>query len=127
MKRFETIAIPTWKNEVAPRFGVADEFTIVTIDSNTVGVPRMVQMNESLCWNERLALLREHGVDVVVCSGFNQRFLPLAQSLGLDVKCGVNGTIEWVVEKYQKKELIYFQRGCAQRRLRKRKGGFCAR
>lgn len=122
MKQHETIAIPLWKNQVAPRFGCADTFLVVAVGRNFVGVSEEVEVNEQSNWNERLSTLLKHKVDVIVCGGFNNQYLPLAERLGLRVKTGVGGNADKVVKQYAEGTLCFGTNRCAQRRKKQIQG-----
>lgn len=99
------VAVPLYEEVVAPRFGFAEDFLVATIENEGISeTHRIILPNNG--WNERLRVLEEHGVSVILCGGFNRRFEPLARSHGIRVICGCVGEAELVAHRFaqQKQE-----------------------
>jgi hypothetical protein len=74
---------------VAPRFRFADRFLIVDIHEGAFMSEQQAILRGD--WPDRLLELKQIGVQTVLCSGFDRRFLPLAASMGIHVISGLGG------------------------------------
>jgi predicted Fe-Mo cluster-binding NifX family protein len=92
------IAVPLFGREVAPRFAFADRFLIAEIEDRSPGLEREEAFTGS-CPDRLLALSRA-GVEVLLCGGFNRRFVPLAVSVGIRVVYGLGGDARELVAAY---------------------------
>lgn len=86
----EILAIPLFGDDVAPRFCAASEFLIAPLPGGALGELRHATV-ASGSWPRRLSQLTSMGVTVLLCGGFDRRFLPLAEGLGLRVVWGLTG------------------------------------
>jgi predicted Fe-Mo cluster-binding NifX family protein len=96
------LLIPLYRNEVAPRFDLAAEVFLVTLDDRgkrieerTVVLPQ--PSSEQLC----NFILRE-AVHVVVCGGIEEEYYQYLIWKKVDVLDSVIGTFEAVVESFIK-------------------------
>lgn len=97
------VAVPLFEDQVAPRFGFADRYLMVTIEDGAV-VGREVHNFSTGGWHQRISRLVEDGVAVLLCGGFNRGFAPFAQSLGLEVVAGLSGRAADLVEAFARGE-----------------------
>ena len=75
-------AIATFGNEVSPRFCCAREALLVeVVDGREVDRSTLV-LGES-CNPDRLRILEGRGVTVLLCGGFDRRYLPEAERAGI--------------------------------------------
>lgn len=98
------VAIPLFGREIAPRLGFADEFLIATIENGRVtseGSQKLVRRG----WLERMTQLRSLGIDVILCCGIIRQFIPLANSMGIDVVTGLTGDARGVLADFVSGEL----------------------
>ena len=58
-----------------------------------------------ISWSERLGLLARQDVSVLICAGFNRRFLPLAENLGIRVEWGLTGRAADLIDAFCRGEL----------------------
>lgn len=116
-------AIPLFGRQVAPRFCSAEELLVVDrIDGREASRKVYPLYGEGL--PERLALVARMGVERLYCGGFNGRFLPLADGLGLQVRWGVVGLAEDAVrEVLAGREPPVVVRGCGRGGHRRGQGG----
>ena len=84
------VAIPLFGAEVAPRFCFTAQMLVACIHRNRVIDEELLDV-EGLRWSQRLEALAELDVKVLLCGGFNRRFLPFARELG--IPC-VNGIVD---------------------------------
>ncbi|MBI5549327.1 MAG: NifB/NifX family molybdenum-iron cluster-binding protein [Deltaproteobacteria bacterium] len=86
-------AIPTFGDEVSPRFCCAREVLIVDVEKGRETGRTSLALGEP-CNPDRLRLLESRGVHLLICGGFNRRFLADAEQVGIHVFWGVVGTVE---------------------------------
>ena len=91
------IAIPLFGDDVAPRFCFTPRMLIAELEENKIESRSMLDV-EGLRWRDRLEALARDDVQVIVCGGFNRRFLPYAEALGLQVVWGQSGEANEVLE-----------------------------
>lgn len=93
------VAAPLFGNSVAPRFGFADEFLIAHVSNNRVEKTEKIVISDQ-GWLNRLSKLKGMGVDVLICSGFNRVFFPLAKRMGIHVFTEFDGDAHTAIEKF---------------------------
>lgn len=134
------VAVPLFGQEVAPRFGYADNFLIAELKDGKVVCVDDIRLEFS-DWHLRLEQLHKRGVDTILCGGFNRFYLPFAKILKIDVIAGLSGDADQLVEAFARgEEMPTFpccrketrrsvRRGCERDgpRRRARKGEFCSR
>lgn len=87
------IAVALFGLEVSPRWCVAREALLVTVRDGVSSGREVLALGD--CSNAvRLGRLHARAVNVLVCGGFDRRFMPLARRLGIRVVCGVSGSAE---------------------------------
>ncbi len=97
------VAIPLFDKDVAPRFGFADTYLIATVDAGRVLSAEQIQSHGAE-WPNRMEQLKELGVNVLLCGGFNRKFLPLAEDLGIRVFAGLAGDAHRCAEAFARGE-----------------------
>ena len=118
------VAVPLFGQDVAPRFGFADEFLVVDVLDGNVINERRLDINSS-GWQGRLSELRGLGVELLLCGGFNRRFEPLANTMGIEVVSGLAGDVRVLLGSLARGEEFPTWGGCqalsfrARRRLRR--------
>ncbi len=90
------VAIPTFGPEVSPRFCCAQEILVVECEGGRE-LSRERLVVGGACNPERLQLLQVRGVTLLLCGGFDRRFLGHAQRAGVHVQWGLCGGIEALV------------------------------
>lgn len=98
------LAVPLHEEDVAPRFCSADRFIIAELRGGQVCRVRRLTFPEEE-WSARLEHLAATGVQVLLCGGFNRRFLPLAEGLGIQVIPGLAGKAEQLIEAFVRDEI----------------------
>jgi len=84
------VAVPLLGEDVAPRFGFADNFLTAEIEGDQIVAYKHIT-TRTKGWVKRLEELRQIDVEVLLCGGFNRLFIPLARSLGMEVVAGLYG------------------------------------
>jgi predicted Fe-Mo cluster-binding NifX family protein len=87
------IAVAVFGQEVSPRWCGAPAALIATVRDGSVVAREVLPLAD--CSNTaRLGKLHARGVSVLVCGGFDRRYLSLAERLGVRVVWGVTGSAE---------------------------------
>ncbi len=87
------IAVPMLGDDVAPRFCSARLFLIVDVEAGRE-VGRTVVPLPQAPIPARLLTLAGLGVTTLLCGGFNRRFRPMAERLGIQVEWRLLGPAE---------------------------------
>lgn len=93
------IAVPLFDDDVAPRFCAARSVLIVDVqgeDRSRTDVRELPQGSLP----QRLGMLGDLRVTHLLCGGFNRRFLPMAEGLGMKVEWGIWGNAQEAVRDY---------------------------
>jgi hypothetical protein len=106
----ERLAVPLFGEDVAPRFSGAHEALLVDEIPAAEGQgrragPAWTVPLQGESWMRRLEHLHASGATVVLCGGFNRRFRPLAEEVGLRVECGLIGRATDLVAAFFADEL----------------------
>ena len=99
------VAIPTFNSRVSPRFDFAPKVLIATVDKGKI-VEREHYSLISLNTIRRGILLREHGVDVLICGGISNFSVRLLSENGIKVIPMVAGELEDVLEQFALGHLV---------------------
>nr|MDO8046052.1 NifB/NifX family molybdenum-iron cluster-binding protein [Candidatus Baldrarchaeota archaeon] len=85
---------------VSDHFGRAPTFTIVDLKTGEVKVipNTSIHMGGSSYPPE---ILREHGVDVMLCSGIGPRAIKMFEQFGIEVYVGATGTAREAIEAWK--------------------------
>jgi predicted Fe-Mo cluster-binding NifX family protein len=112
------VAVPLFGSVVAPRFGFANEFLVALVVDHEITRTERIAI-DTLEWHGRLAALQGRGITVLLCGGFNRRFDPLAESMGIEVIAGLAGDADAVVATFARGEELPVSHRC---RFRRRDG-----
>jgi predicted Fe-Mo cluster-binding NifX family protein len=97
-------AVPIFESDVAPRFGFAERLLVAEIEDHRVVECKEVRIRGQ-GWPGRLEEIRELGIRILLCGGFNRSFLPLSENLGIRVVTGLSGEGRGVLEQFARGEL----------------------
>lgn len=98
------IAIPRMGESVAPCFEYCTTIAIYTVDDSG----RVEQVDVPLASREpfdRVRLLRDQGVDTVICGGMQEVYEDLLRASGLQVVSWVSGAVEDLLGTFLKGDL----------------------
>ena len=99
------IAVPRYEEEVAPCFDYS--VTIVVYTAVNKKIVSQKEFTISSQWPvDRIRLLRDQGVDVLICGGIQDRFEDMVRGSGIEVISWVSGRVEDLLEQYLDKKLI---------------------
>ena len=98
------LAIPLFESEVAPRFSFAQELLLVDMDEDGSWQARKLALIQNSC-RSRLRQLAEWGVGTLLCGGIERQYLPLAESLNIDVIWDLRGEATELIEAFRTKKL----------------------
>lgn len=93
------VAIPTFGQDISPRFCFATEMLVVEVVGHEVLTRKRVPLGD-MSWSERLAVLQAHHVQVLLCGGFPKQYAPVAAAAGIQVTVGLAGSSRHVLEAY---------------------------
>ncbi len=93
------VAIPIFEGDIAPRFGFTSMFLIAEVIDQQVK-SRIIVRVEHQDFFRKLEALQHRDIDTILCGGFNRRYLPAAQDMGLNVLDGLCGDGETVLQAY---------------------------
>ncbi|NIO27739.1 MAG: hypothetical protein GTO29_04195 [Candidatus Latescibacteria bacterium] len=99
------VAIPRFAEDVAPCFEHSATIAIFTIKGGRLvdQVDFTVQSREEL---DRVRLLRDQGVDTLICGGVQDVFEDLLRAAGINVVSWVSGNIADLLERFINGELV---------------------
>jgi predicted Fe-Mo cluster-binding NifX family protein len=112
------VAITEWQGRVSPVFDVAGTVSIHTKNGyeETAHLPHD-------CPQNKLHLLKDHEIDVLICGAISRRVREYAEELGIRVNPFVSGEVGEVLEAWKSGTLenaCYSMPGC--RHCRRRQG-----
>lgn len=118
------VALPVFGEDVAPRFCFARELLVVDLDDDQHETGRRFVLFGPEQWGERIRLLHDLGVEVLLCGGFNRRLQPMADQAGIRVLWGQRGEAETILAAFREGKIdppAQLQQGRARGRGRGRR------
>ncbi|MCP4600481.1 MAG: hypothetical protein GY847_08105 [Proteobacteria bacterium] len=98
------VAIPHFREEIAPCFEYSTSITIFTVEKRLI-VDQISFALESWRLFDRVRLLKDQEVDVLICGGIQDRFEDLVQANGIRTISWVSGNVENLIERFLKDRL----------------------
>lgn len=94
------------QSQVSPHFGRCDSYAIVTIEEGRIkAIEPMSNRNHIDCGGSMRALV-ENGVGLMLVGAIGRRPYLAFKELGIEVRCGITGTVAEAVESYLKGETL---------------------
>ena len=93
------VAIPRYGESVAPCYGYAATVAIFTIADGVVVEQRDFTLTSPRVL-DRVRLLRDQGVDTLICGGVQDRFEDIIRANGIQVLSWVSGNAEDLLREY---------------------------
>ena len=100
------VAIPIFQGRISPAFDWCREMLVVELDANRHEVSRNETKFEDSSPSGRARLLRELGVDVLLCGGISAQLACLIESSRAEVVPWVAGEVDTVLEAYLKGNVL---------------------
>lgn len=99
------VAIPHHAGEVSPCFEYSARMAIFTIRANRVvgKIEFALQSREAF---DRIRLLKDQGVSVLICGGLQDAFEGLLRASGIKVYSWVAGTVEELLQLFMSGRLV---------------------
>jgi len=119
------IAVPVFRARISPVFDVAHLCLLINLRNGTEEERREVLLRGTLP-QDRVAALKQEGVDVLICGGITGATRFLAENAGMRVLAGVAGDVEMVLRAFQERNLdqpSFRMPGCRRRRWKGGRGG----
>ena len=98
------VAIPRFEEQVAPCYEYSATIAIFTVEENAV-VNQVDFRLESRDVFDRLRLLRDQHVDMLICGGVQNVFEDMLKANGIHVISWVSGPVEMLLDRYLRGEL----------------------
>jgi predicted Fe-Mo cluster-binding NifX family protein len=103
------IAIPctgeaSLQSQVSSHFGRCDSYAIVTLEKGEVKAMESILNGAHSDCASPVRVLAEKGVSLMLVEGMGMRPYLVFKELGIEVRCGITGTIAEAVESYLKGE-----------------------
>lgn len=98
------VAIPRFRERVAPCFEYSATITIFTIEQGKVVSQCDFALQSSVAL-DRVRLLRDQEVDVLICGGVQESFEDLVKARGIEVLSWVSGEVEDLLKRFIKGKL----------------------
>jgi len=98
------IAIPRFGESVAPCFEYSATMAIFTVEGGNVIAQRDFALQSQQEF-DRVRLLRDQGVDTLICGGVRDRFEDMIQALGIQVISWVSGDVDDLLDKFLRGKL----------------------
>lgn len=93
------IAIPRLGETVAPCFEFTATIVVFTMDGTELCERREFNLQSKLAL-DRARLLRDQGVEVLICGGVSDRFEDIVKANGVEVVSWVSGRVDDLLEQY---------------------------
>jgi len=99
------ILIPLYGNDVAPRFDLATEVVITTVDHHSKSREEKIVVLSQASAEQLCHLILTEGVDIVICSGIEEEYYQYLTWKKVQVVDSVIGPWQAVLERFSKYKL----------------------
>lgn len=96
------ILIPLYGNDVAPRFDLATEVVLISLDNNSKSQEEKIVVLSQASAEQLCHLIMTAGVDVVICSGIEEEYYQYLTWKKVQVVDSVIGPWQAVLERFSK-------------------------
>lgn len=113
------LAIPIFRSRVAPVLNWSTRLLLLPKGATNLSLAEEVDLTEIPDPFQRLRLLREKGVTLLICGALSPDLRNYARQLGVSIICGVAGEVPDVFEAYCRKGLdqpMFRLPGCRRQR-----------
>jgi predicted Fe-Mo cluster-binding NifX family protein len=112
------LAIPVFRLRVAPVLNWCSKMLILGEDALTRATGQEILLLNMDAF-DRLRILKDEGIDTLICGALTPDLLTYGRHLGLHIICGVAGDVDQVLSAYQEDQLDqprFWLPGCAGQR-----------
>lgn len=99
------VAMPRLGNDVAPCFEYSATISIITFEDGVETTRRDFSLQSRMPY-DRVRLLRDQGVNVLICGGVQNVFERMVRANGIEVISWVSGDVDELVGMYLNDELV---------------------
>jgi predicted Fe-Mo cluster-binding NifX family protein len=92
--------------QVSPHFGRCDSYAIVTLQDGKIEAVESMPNSDHTDCSSPVQALAKHNVRLMLVAGMGMRPYMSFKQHGIEVNCGVTGTVAEAVESYIKNEII---------------------
>ena len=96
---------PRFDAPICEHFGRARYFAVFQIKGGKLNGAELIELPSEHEPGELPALLKEHGVDIVIATRVGRKAISHFEELGIRVLTGITGTAHEVVEEFLEEEL----------------------
>jgi predicted Fe-Mo cluster-binding NifX family protein len=98
------IAVPVFRGRVSPVLDTCDQLFLPEPGGKKQAAPKMVPM-KGLSIYERASEMKKLGIQFIICGAVSESFYNLLKETGIDLRCGISGDIDEVVQAYHNGKL----------------------
>jgi len=98
------LAIPDFRGRIAPRLDYAQDLLLLTIENGEVVEKRPMRF-VSYSFAERMQLMKDQGVDVLICGGIDHQSMRLLRASGIELYSWVTGEVDDAIKMFLKGDL----------------------
>jgi predicted Fe-Mo cluster-binding NifX family protein len=91
---------------VSPHFGRCDSYAIVTLEEGKIKATESIPNGGHSDCASPVRALAEKGVTLMLVEGMGMRPYLVFKQLGIEIRCGIAGTVAKAVESYLKGETL---------------------
>lgn len=106
------IAISTDGQYVSQHFGRCPSFTLIDIENSKI-VKKIEAANPGHSPGQIPQFLHDKGIERIVCGGMGARAQELFEEMGIEMTMGIEGSMDAIIEKLEKGELIGGESTCS--------------
>jgi hypothetical protein len=93
------IALPAFRGRVSPVLDTCDHLCLPHPDDKEQAAQRTVPM-KGLSIYERTSEIKKLGIQFIICGAVSESFYNLLKEAGIDLRCGISGDIDEVIQAY---------------------------
>ena len=98
------IAVPIFMGRVSPVLDTCDQLFMLESDDKKEAAHRTVPM-KGLSIYERTSEIQKLGIRFIICGAVSESFYNLLRESGIDLRCGISGDIEEIIQAYRNGKL----------------------
>lgn len=119
------VAIPVFGDRISPVLETCLRISVIEIEENREIGRDEIRM-DGLGLQERLKILQQAGIDILICSGISEYFYQLLESANIQVISGIAGNVEEVLHAFKDGRLeqapFYMPGYCGRKMVKAKRG-----